>query len=215
VAAGRRTGWRSAGGKFPLKRVNHSLDSFLEHGTWFCGEVELLNSPSPADRLKTPKTDKIKISRVYSHAQVAGPVPQVAGRATTRMLTGGGGQGNAEAAKAGQGRVEFGGNCRRMACRSCTAWGRALLKKSRIARITHALLISAARWCAPPATDKDLRVIVSMRNKPQGRLASLAARPFHNNGIDLSRIENPTDLRSWQMDLCIFIDFFGHQPRSR
>ena len=47
-----------------------------------------------------------------------------------------------------------------------------------------------------------------MRNKP-GALHHLL-QPFHNNGIDLSRIETRPS-RSGKWTYVFFIDFFGHQ----
>src|SRR5471030_701213 len=59
----------------------------------------------------------------------------------------------------------------------------------------------------PPTGDDKTSIIVSMSNKP-GALHELLV-PFHENGIDLTRIETRPS-RSGKWTYVFFIDFVGH-----
>ncbi|MNP22859.1 Prephenate dehydratase [compost metagenome] len=59
----------------------------------------------------------------------------------------------------------------------------------------------------PPTGDDKTSIIVSMSNKP-GALHELLV-PFHQNGIDLTRIETRPS-RSGKWTYVFFIDFVGH-----
>jgi hypothetical protein len=59
----------------------------------------------------------------------------------------------------------------------------------------------------PPTGDDKTSIIVSMSNKP-GALHELLV-PFHDNGIDLTRIETRPS-RSGKWTYVFFIDFVGH-----
>jgi chorismate mutase/prephenate dehydratase len=165
--------------------VNHTLDSFLEHDMVICGEVELRIHHHLLVGEST-KTDSI--SRIYSHAQslaqcrkwLDAHYPNVERVAVAS---------NAEAAKRVKGE-----------------WNSAAEKiEDRPDNSTRFLMIGNQE--VPPTGDDKTSIIVSMSNKP-GALHELLV-PFHENGIDLTRIETRPS-RSGKWTYVFFIDFVGH-----
>jgi chorismate mutase / prephenate dehydratase len=182
--------------------INHTLDSFLEHDMVICGEVELRIHHHLLVGENT-KTDKI--SRVYSHAQslaqcrkwLDAHYPNVERVAVSS---------NAEAAKRVKGEWNSAAIAGDMACELYGLSKIAEKIEDRPDNSTRFLIIGSQM--VPPTGDDKTSVIVSMRNKP-GALHHLL-QPFHNNGIDLSRIETRPS-RSGKWTYVFFIDFFGHQ----
>ncbi|MGH1449966.1 MAG: prephenate dehydratase [Pseudomonadaceae bacterium] len=182
--------------------INHTLDSFLEHDMVICGEVELRIHHHLLVGENT-KTDKI--SRVYSHAQslaqcrkwLDAHYPNVERLAVSS---------NAEAAKRVKGEWNSAAIAGDMACELYGLSKIAEKIEDRPDNSTRFLIIGSQM--VPPTGDDKTSVIVSMRNKP-GALHHLL-QPFHNNGIDLSRIETRPS-RSGKWTYVFFIDFFGHQ----
>tara|TARA_R110000796_G_scaffold186168_4_gene303102 strand:+ start:32390 stop:33493 length:1104 start_codon:yes stop_codon:yes gene_type:complete len=182
--------------------INHTLDSFLEHDMVICGEVELRIHHHLLIGENT-KTDKI--SRVYSHAQslaqcrkwLDAHYPNVERVAVAS---------NAEAAKRVKGEWNSAAIAGDMACELYGLTRIAEKIEDRPDNSTRFLIIGSQM--VPPTGDDKTSVIVSMRNKP-GALHHLL-QPFHNNGIDLSRIETRPS-RSGKWTYVFFIDFFGHQ----
>lgn len=182
--------------------INHTLDSFLEHDMVICGEVELRIHHHLLIGENT-KTDKI--SRVYSHAQslaqcrkwLDAHYPNVERVAVAS---------NAEAAKRVKGEWNSAAIAGDMACELYGLSKIAEKIEDRPDNSTRFLIIGSQM--VPPTGDDKTSVIVSMRNKP-GALHHLL-QPFHNNGIDLSRIETRPS-RSGKWTYVFFIDFFGHQ----
>ena len=178
--------------------INHTLDSFLEHDMVICGEVELRIHHHLLIGENT-KTDRI--SRVYSHAQslaqcrkwLDAHYPNVERVAVAS---------NAEAAKRVKGEWNSAAIAGDMACE---LYGLSKIE-DRPDNSTRFLIIGSQM--VPPTGDDKTSVIVSMRNKP-GALHHLL-QPFHNNGIDLSRIETRPS-RSGKWTYVFFIDFFGHR----
>jgi chorismate mutase/prephenate dehydratase len=182
--------------------INHTLDSFLEHDMVICGEVELRIHHHLLIGENT-KTDRI--SRVYSHAQslaqcrkwLDAHYPNVERVAVAS---------NAEAAKRVKGEWNSAAIAGDMACELYGLSKIAEKIEDRPDNSTRFLIIGSQM--VPPTGDDKTSVIVSMRNKP-GALHYLL-QPFHNNGIDLSRIETRPS-RSGKWTYVFFIDFFGHQ----
>jgi chorismate mutase/prephenate dehydratase len=182
--------------------INHTLDSFLEHDMVICGEVELRIHHHLLIGENT-KTDRI--SRVYSHAQslaqcrkwLDAHYPNVERVAVAS---------NAEAAKRVKGEWNSAAIAGDMACELYGLSKIAEKIEDRPDNSTRFLIIGSQM--VPPTGDDKTSVIVSMRNKP-GALHHLL-QPFHNNGIDLSRIETRPS-RSGKWTYVFFIDFFGHQ----
>jgi len=182
--------------------INHTLDSFLEHDMVICGEVELRIHHHLLVGENT-KTDKI--SRVYSHAQslaqcrkwLDAHYPNVERVAVSS---------NAEAAKRVKGEWNSAAIAGDMAGELYGLSKIAEKIEDRPDNSTRFLIIGSQM--VPPTGDDKTSVIVSMRNKP-GALHHLL-QPFHNNGIDLSRIETRPS-RSGKWTYVFFIDFFGHQ----
>ena len=181
--------------------INHTLDSFLEHDLVICGEVELRIHHHLLVGENT-KTDKI--SRIYSHAQslaqcrkwLDAHYPNVERVAVSS---------NAEAAK----RVKSEWNSAAIAGdMASTLYGLVKLYEKiedRPDNSTRFLIIGNQE--VPPTGDDKTSIIVSMRNKP-GALHELLV-PFHQNGIDLTRIETRPS-RSGKWTYVFFIDFLGH-----
>ena len=181
--------------------VNHTLDSFLEHDMVICGEVELRihHHLLVGD---TTKTDNI--TRIYSHAQslaqcrkwLDSHYPNVERVAVSS---------NADAAK----RVKSEWNSAAIAGdMAASLYGLTKLCEKiedRPDDSTRFLIIGSQE--VPPTGDDKTSIIVSMRNKP-GALHELLV-PFHNNGIDLTRIETRPS-RSGKWTYVFFIDFVGH-----
>tara|TARA_R110000782_G_scaffold128176_4_gene219796 strand:- start:1007 stop:2104 length:1098 start_codon:yes stop_codon:yes gene_type:complete len=182
--------------------INHTLDSFLEHDMVICGEVELRIHHHLLIGENT-KTDRI--SRVYSHAQslaqcrkwLDAHYPNVERVAVAS---------NAEAAKRVKGEWNSAAIAGDMACELYGLSKIAEKIEDRPDNSTRFLIIGSQM--VPPTGDDKTSVIVSMRNKP-GALHHLL-QPFHNNGIDLSRIETRPS-RSGKWTYVFFIDFFGHR----
>lgn len=181
--------------------INHTLDSFLEHDLVICGEVELRIHHHLLVGENT-KTDKI--SRIYSHAQslaqcrkwLDAHYPNVERVAVSS---------NAEAAK----RVKSEWNSAAIAGdMASTLYGLVKLYEKiedRPDNSTRFLIIGNQE--VPPTGDDKTSIIVSMRNKP-GALHELLV-PFHQNGIDLTRIETRPS-RSGKWTYVFFMDFLGH-----
>ena len=181
--------------------VNHTLDSFLEHDIVICGEVELRIHHHLLVG-ETTKTDRI--TRIYSHAQSLAQcrkwldahypnverVPVASNAAAARRVKS---EWNS-AAIAGDMAAELYGLTR-------------LAEKieDRPDNSTRFLIIGSQD--VPPTGDDKTSIIVSMRNKP-GALHDLLL-PFHQNGIDLTRIETRPS-RSGKWTYVFFIDFLGH-----
>ncbi|SDS79699.1 prephenate dehydratase [Pseudomonas oryzae] len=182
--------------------VNHTLDSFLEHDLVICGEVELRIHHHLLVG-ETTKTDKI--SRIYSHAQslaqcrkwLDAHYPNVERVAVSS---------NADAAK----RVKSEWNSAAIAGdMAAQLYGLSKLYEKiedRPDNSTRFLIIGNQE--VPPTGDDKTSIIVSTNNKP-GALHDLLA-PFHQNGIDLTRIETRPS-RSGKWTYVFFIDFVGHQ----
>lgn len=182
--------------------VNHTLDSFLEHDLVICGEVELRIHHHLLVGENT-KTDKI--SRIYSHAQslaqcrkwLDAHYPNVERVAVSS---------NADAAK----RVKSEWNSAAIAGdMAAQLYGLSRLHEKiedRPDNSTRFLIIGNQE--VPPTGDDKTSIIVSTNNKP-GALHDLLA-PFHQNGIDLTRIETRPS-RSGKWTYVFFIDFVGHQ----
>ena len=182
--------------------VNHTLDSFLEHDLVICGEVELRIHHHLLVG-ETTKTDKI--SRIYSHAQslaqcrkwLDAHYPNVERVAVSS---------NADAAK----RVKSEWNSAAIAGdMAAQLYGLSRLAEKiedRPDNSTRFLIIG--NQAVPPTGDDKTSIIVSTNNKP-GALHDLLA-PFHQNGIDLTRIETRPS-RSGKWTYVFFIDFVGHQ----
>lgn len=181
--------------------INHTLDSFLEHDMVICGEVELRIHHHLLVGENT-KTDKI--TRIYSHAQslaqcrkwLDAHYPNVERVAVSS---------NADAAK----RVKSEWNSAAIAGdMAASLYGLTKLAEKiedRPDNSTRFLIIGSQE--VPPTGDDKTSIIVSMRNKP-GALHELLV-PFHNNGIDLTRIETRPS-RSGKWTYVFFIDFVGH-----
>jgi len=182
--------------------VNHTLDSFLEHDLVICGEVELRIHHHLLVG-ETTRTDKI--SRIYSHAQslaqcrkwLDAHYPNVERVAVSS---------NADAAK----RVKSEWNSAAIAGdMAAQLYGLSKLAEKiedRPDNSTRFLIIGNQE--VPPTGDDKTSIIVSTNNKP-GALHDLLA-PFHQNGIDLTRIETRPS-RSGKWTYVFFIDFVGHQ----
>lgn len=182
--------------------INHTLDSFLEHDLVICGEVELRihHHLLVAENTKTEK-----ISRIYSHAQslaqcrkwLDAHYPNVERVAVSS---------NAEAAK----RVKSEWNSAAIAGdMAAQLYGLTILAdkiEDRPDNSTRFLIIG--NQSVPATGDDKTSVIVSMSNKP-GALHELLI-PFHNSGIDLTRIETRPS-RSGKWSYVFFIDFYGHK----
>ncbi|CDH76252.1 P-protein [Pseudomonas aeruginosa MH27] len=181
--------------------VNHTLDSFLEHDMVICGEVELRIHHHLLVG-ETTKTDNI--TRIYSHAQslaqcrkwLDSHYPSVERVAVSS---------NADAAK----RVKSEWNSAAIAGdMAASLYDLSKLHEKiedRPDNSTRFLIIGNQE--VPPTGDDKTSIIVSMRNKP-GALHELLV-PFHNNGIDLTRIETRPS-RSGKWTYVFFIDFVGH-----
>jgi len=181
--------------------INHTLDSLLEHDMVICGEVELRIHHHLLVG-ETTKTDKI--TRIYSHAQslaqcrkwLDAHYPNVERVAVSS---------NADAAK----RVKSEWNSAAIAGdMAANLYGLTKLAEKiedRPDNSTRFLIIGSQE--VPPTGDDKTSIIVSMRNKP-GALHELLV-PFHNNGIDLTRIETRPS-RSGKWTYVFFIDFVGH-----
>ncbi len=181
--------------------VNHTLDSFLEHDMVICGEVELRIHHHLLVG-ETTKTDNI--TRIYSHAQslaqcrkwLDSHYPSVERVAVSS---------NADAAK----RVKSEWNSAAIAGdMAASLYDLSKLHEKiedRPDNSTRFLIIGNQE--VTPTGDDKTSIIVSMRNKP-GALHELLV-PFHNNGIDLTRIETRPS-RSGKWTYVFFIDFVGH-----
>ncbi len=181
--------------------VNHTLDSFLEHDIVICGEVELRIHHHLLVG-ETTKTDRI--TRIYSHAQslaqcrkwLDAHYPNVERVAVAS---------NADAAR----RVKSEWNSAAIAGdMAAELYGLSKLAEKiedRPDNSTRFLIIGNQE--VPPTGDDKTSIIVSMRNKP-GALHDLLL-PFHQNGIDLTRIETRPS-RSGKWTYVFFIDFVGH-----
>lgn len=162
--------------------VNHALDSFLEHDMVICGEVELrilLTCWSAKPPRPTTSPGSIPMPNPRAMSQVAGLAhyPSVERVAVSS---------NADAAK----RVKSEWNSAAMLWRH----GGQPVRPEQAAREDrgppgqlHARFLIIGNQEVPPTGDDKTSIIVSMRNKP-GALHELLV-PFHNNGIDLTRIE--------------------------
>ncbi|TWH64972.1 chorismate mutase [Azomonas agilis] len=181
--------------------VNHTLDSFLEHDLLICGEVELRIHHH---LLVGENTRTDRITRIYSHAQslaqcrkwLDAHYPNVERVAVPS---------NADAAK----RVKTEWNSAAIAGdMAAKLYGLTYLAEKiedRPDNSTRFLIIGTQ--AVPPTGDDKTSIIVSTRNKP-GALYELL-KPFHENGIDLTRIETrPT--RSGKWTYAFFIDLVGH-----
>lgn len=182
--------------------VNHTLDSFLEHDSVICGEVELRIHHH---LLVGENTQTSKISRIYSHAQslaqcrkwLDAHFPNV-----ERVPV----SSNAEAAK----RVKSEWNSAAIAGdMAASLYGLTKLHEKiedRPDNSTRFLIIGNQE--VPPTGDDKTSIIVSTNNKP-GALHELLT-PFYENGIDLTRIETRPS-RSGKWTYVFFIDLVGHQ----
>ena len=189
---------RGACGKLHRGAVNHTLDSFLEHDMVICGEVELrihhhLLVGETTGRQHHPDLFPCPIPRAMS---------QVAGLALPERRAGGG----VEQRRRGK-RVKSEWNSAAIAGDMAAS----LYDLSKLHEIedrpdnsTRFLIIGNQE--VPPTGDDKTSIIVSMRNKP-GALHELLV-PFHNNGIDLTRIETRPSRGKWTY--VFFIDFVGH-----
>ena len=181
--------------------VNHTLDSFLEHDMVICGEVELRIHHHLLVGENT-KTDSI--SRIYSHAQslaqcrkwLDAHYPNVERVAVSS---------NAEAAKRVKGEWNSAAIAGDMAAGLYGLTRLAEKIEDRPDNSTRFLMIGNQE--VPPTGDDKTSIIVSMSNKP-GALHELLV-PFHDNGIDLTRIETRPS-RSGKWTYVFFIDFVGH-----
>lgn len=182
--------------------VNHTLDSFLEHDLVICGEVELRIHHHLLVGENT-KTDKI--SRIYSHAQslaqcrkwLDAHYPNVERVAVSS---------NADAAKRVKSEWSSAAIAGDMAAQLYGLSKLAEKIEDRPDNSTRFLIIG--NQAVPATGDDKTSIIVSTNNKP-GALHSLLA-PFHQNGIDLTRIETRPS-RSGKWTYVFFIDFVGHQ----
>ena len=181
--------------------VNHTLDSFLEHDIVICGEVELRIHHHLLVG-ETTKTDRI--TRIYSHAQslaqcrkwLDAHYPNVERIAVAS---------NADAAKRVQSEWNSAAIAGDMSAKLYELTKLAEKIEDRPDNSTRFLIIGNQE--VPPTGDDKTSIIVSMRNKP-GALHELLV-PFHNNGIDLTRIETRPS-RSGKWTYVFFIDFIGH-----
>lgn len=182
--------------------VSHTLDCFLEHDIVICGEVELRIHHH---LLVGDTTRTNSITRIYSHAQslaqcrkwLDAHYPNVERVAVSS---------NAEAAR----RVKNEWNSAAIAGdMAASLYGLTRLAEKiedRPDNSTRFLVIGNQQ--VPPTGDDKTSIIVSMSNKP-GALHELLV-PFHENGIDLTRIETRPS-RSGKWTYVFFIDFMGHQ----
>jgi chorismate mutase/prephenate dehydratase len=181
--------------------VNHTLDSFLEHDIVICGEVELRIHHHLLVG-ETTKTDRI--TRIYSHAQslaqcrkwLDAHYPNVERVAVSS---------NAEAARRVKSEWNSAAIAGDMAAQLYGLTKLAEKIEDRPDNSTRFLIIGNQE--VPPTGDDKTSIIVSMRNKP-GALHELLV-PFHENGIDLTRIETRPS-RSGKWTYVFFIDFAGH-----
>ena len=181
--------------------VSHTLDSFLEHDMVICGEVELRIHHHLLVGENT-KTDSI--TRIYSHAQslaqcrkwLDAHYPNVERVAVSS---------NAEAAKRVKGEWNSAAIAGDMAANLYGLTRLAEKIEDRPDNSTRFLMIGNRE--VPPTGDDKTSIIVSMSNKP-GALHELLV-PFHENGIDLTRIETRPS-RSGKWTYVFFIDFVGH-----
>ncbi|MFB8831457.1 prephenate dehydratase [Azotobacter sp. CWF10] len=182
--------------------VNHTLDSFLEHDLVICGEVELRIHHH---LLVGENTRTNGITRIYSHAQslaqcrkwLDAHYPNVERVALAS---------NADAARRVKGEWNSAAIAGDMAAQ---LYGLARLAEKiedRPDNSTRFLIIGNQE--VPPTGDDKTSIIVSMNNKP-GALHELLV-PFHENGIDLTRIETRPS-RSGKWTYVFFIDFVGHR----
>lgn len=182
--------------------INHTLDSFLEHDLVICGEVELRIHHH---LLVGENTRTDKISRVYSHAQslaqcrkwLDAHYPNVERVAVAS---------NAEAARRVKGEWNSAAIAGDIAGQLYGLTCIAEKIEDRPDNSTRFLMIGNQE--VPPTGDDKTSIIVSMNNRP-GVLHHLL-QPFHDNGIDLTRIETRPS-RSGKWTYVFFIDFFGHQ----
>ena len=182
--------------------INHTLDSFLEHDIVICGEVELRIHHHLLVGENT-KTDHI--TRIYSHAQSLAQCrkwldayyPNVERVAVAS---------NAEAAKRVKGEWNSAAIAGDMAARLYDLSIHAEKIEDRPDNSTRFLIIGNKE--VPASGDDKTSIIVSVSNKP-GALYELLI-PFHENGIDLTRIETRPS-RSGKWSYVFFIDFLGHR----
>ena len=182
--------------------VNHTLDSFLEHDIVICGEVELRIHHH---LLVGENTRTNNITRIYSHAQslaqcrkwLDAHYPNVERVAVAS---------NAEAARRVKGEWSSAAIAGDMACKLYGLEKLAEKIEDRPDNSTRFFIIGKQE--VPPTGDDKTSIIVSMSNKP-GTLHELLV-PFHENGIDLTRIETRPS-RSGKWTYVFFIDFVGHQ----
>ncbi|MFA5678437.1 MAG: prephenate dehydratase [Pseudomonas sp.] len=182
--------------------INHTLDSFLEHDLVICGEVELRIHHH---LLVGENTRMDKISRVYSHAQslaqcrkwLDAHYPNI-----ERVPV----ASNADAARRVKGEWNSAAIAGDMACELYGLTRIAEKIEDRPDNSTRFLIIGNQE--VPPTGDDKTSIIVSMNNRP-GVLHHLL-QPFHDNGIDLTRIETRPS-RSGKWTYVFFIDFLGHQ----
>jgi chorismate mutase/prephenate dehydratase len=166
-----------------------------------CGEVELRIHHHLLVGEST-KTDSI--TRIYSHAQslaqcrkwLDAHYPNVERVAVSS---------NAEAAKRVKGEWNSAAIAGDMAANLYGLTRLAEKIEDRPDNSTRFLMIGNQE--VPPTGDDKTSIIVSMSNKP-GALHELLV-PFHENGIDLTRIETRPS-RSGKWTYVFFIDFVGH-----
>ncbi|MDZ3990419.1 hypothetical protein PspTeo4_00928 [Pseudomonas sp. Teo4] len=183
--------------------VSHTLDSFLEHDMVICGEVELRIHHHLLVGENT-KTDSI--TRIYSHAQslaqcrkwLDAHYPNVERVAVSS---------NAEAAKRVKGEWNSAAIAGDMAANLYGLTRLAEKIEDRPDNSTRFLMIGNQE--VPPTGDDKTSIIVSMSNKP-GALHELLV-PFHENGIDLTRIETRPSQR--QVDLRVLHRLRRPPPR--
>lgn len=181
--------------------INHTLDSFLEHDIVICGEVELRIHHH---LLVGENTKTEHITRIYSHAQSLAQCRKWldayypnAERVPVAS--------NAEAAKRVKGEWNSAAIAGDMAAQLYGLSIHAEKIEDRPDNSTRFLVIGTRE--VPPSGDDKTSVIVSVSNKP-GALHELLI-PFHDNGIDLTRIETRPS-RSGKWSYVFFIDFLGH-----
>lgn len=182
--------------------INHTLDSFLEHDIFICGEVELRIHHH---LLVGPNTQTSKISRIYSHAQslaqcrkwLDAHYPSVERVAVSS---------NAEAAKRLQSEWNSAAIAGDMAAKLYGLNVLAEKIEDRPDNSTRFLIIGNEQ--VPPSGEDKTSLLVSVSNKP-GALHELLV-PFHENGVDLTRIETRPS-RSGKWSYVFFIDLLGHQ----
>jgi chorismate mutase/prephenate dehydratase len=182
--------------------VTHTLDNFIDSGAKICGEVVLRIHHH---LLVSDVTRTENITRVYSHAQSLSQCrkwldthfPKAERIAVSS---------NAEAARLIRGEWNAAAIAGEMAEELYELRSYAKNIEDMPDNSTRFLIIGSED--TEPSGDDKTSIIVSTKNEP-GALHGLL-KPFHENGVDLTRVETRPS-RSGTWNYLFFIDFAGHQ----